>query len=250
VEVPVKTLENRTAIVTGASRGIGAQIAKALAAAGARVAVNYSGRQDAADAVVAAIRGAGGDAFAFRADVSRASEVRALFDAALERFGRIHILVNNAGVVLYKRLDETTDEEFDRVWSVNVKGVFYALREAARCLEPGGRIVNLSTSATRLMLPTYSAYACSKAAVEQMTRVFAKEVGSRGITVNSVSPGPTDTELFRTGKSEETIQRLAGMAALGRLGQPEDIARAVVFLASDAAAWVTGQNLGVNGGFA
>ncbi len=246
----MKALEGKTAIVTGASRGIGAAIAKALAAAGAQVTVNYASHRDAADAVVAEIQRAGGNAFAFRADMAQAAEVRALFDAAIERFGAVHILVNNAGVILYKRVEEMTDEEFDRVWGVNVKGVFHCLREAAKRMEPGGRVINLSTSATRLMLPTYSAYAASKAAVEQMTRIFAKEVGARGITVNSVSPGPTDTELFREGKTEETIQRLAGMAALGRLGRPEDIARVVVFLASDTAGWVTGQNVGVNGGFA
>lgn len=123
------------------------------------------------------------------------------------------------------------------------------MREAARRLADGGRIVNLSSSATRLLLPTYSAYSATKAAVEQLIRIFAKEIGPRGITVDSVSPGPTNTELFRAGKSEETIQRLASTAALGRIGKPNDVARVVLFLASDDARWVTGENLGVNGGF-
>jgi 3-oxoacyl-[acyl-carrier protein] reductase len=246
----MKPLANKVAIVTGGSRGIGADISKSLARAGARVAVNYHTHRDAADGIVADIVAAGGEGFAVQADVSQAAEIRALFAATEERFGPVHILVNNAGVILYKRVEEITDEELDRILSVNVKGVFYALREAARRLADGGRIVNLSSSATRLMLPTYSAYSATKAAVEQLTRIFAKEIGPRGITVNSVSPGPTNTELFRTGKSEETIQRLATMAALGRIGEPDDVARVVLFLVSDDARWVTGQNVGVNGGFA
>ena len=246
----MKPLANKVAIVTGGSRGIGADISRSLARAGARVAVNYCTDRDAADAVVAEIVADGGEGFAVRADVSQAAEIRTLFSATEERFGQAHILVNNAGIILYKRVEEITDEELDRILSINVKGVFYALREAARRLADGGRIVNLSSSATRLMLPTYSAYSATKAAVEQLTRIFAKEIGPRGITVNSISPGPTNTELFRAGKSEETIQRLATMAALGRIGEPDDVARVVLFLVSDDARWVTGQNLGVNGGFA
>jgi 3-oxoacyl-[acyl-carrier protein] reductase len=250
MESSMKPLANKVAIVTGGSRGIGAEISKTLARAGARVAVNYCTDRNAADAVVAEIVAEGGEGFAVRADVSQAADIRALFLATEERFGQAHILVNNAGIILYKRVEEITDEELDRILGVNVKGVFYALREAARRLADGGRIVNLSSSATRLMLPTYGAYVATKAAVEQLTRIFAKEIGPRGITVNSISPGPTNTELFRTGKSEETIQRLAAMAALGRLGEPDDVARVVLFLVSDDARWVTGQNLGVNGGFA
>lgn len=246
----MKPLTNKVAIVTGGSRGIGAQISRSLAQAGARVAVNYCSRRDAADKIVADIVAGGGESFAVRGDVSQAAEVRSLFSATEERFGQVHILVNNAGIILYKRVAETTDEELDRIISINMKGVFYTLREAARRLADGGRIINLSTSATRLMLPTYSSYAATKAAVEQFTRIFAKEIGPRGITVNSISPGPTNTELFRAGKSEETLQRLAAMAALGRIGEPDDVARVVLFLVSDDARWVTGQNVGVNGGFA
>jgi 3-oxoacyl-[acyl-carrier protein] reductase len=250
MESSMKPLANKVAIVTGGSRGIGAEISKTLARAGARVAVNYCTDRNAADAVVAEIVAEGGEGFAVRADVSQAADIRALFLATEERFGQAHILVNNAGIILYKRVEEITDEELDRILSINVKGVFYALREAARRLADGGRIVNLSSSATRLMLPTYGAYVATKAAVEQLTRIFAKEIGPRGITVNSISPGPTNTELFRAGKSDETIQRLATMAALGRLGEPDDVARVVLFLVSDDARWVTGQNVGVNGGFA
>lgn len=246
----MSSLSGRVAIVTGSSRGIGARIATRLAQAGAGVVVNYAGRRDAAEQVVQSIEAGGGRALAVQGDVSKPQDVRALFDAAVERFGRVHILVNNAGIILYKRLDQTTDDEFDRLFAVNVKGVFNALREASRRLEDGGRIINFSSSTTRLMLPTYASYCASKAAVEQLTRIFAKEVGQRGITVNVVSPGPTNTELFTEGKSEADIQRLAAMAALGRIGQPEDMANLVLFLASDEAGWISAQNIGANGGLA
>jgi len=243
-------LQNKIALVTGASRGIGAHIAKTLADEGARVVVNYASHQAAAEQVVAEIIWNGGEAIAVKADVSKADEVKALFDATIAQFGKVDWLINNAGIALYKRIQETTDEEFDRSFNINVKGVFLTLREAATRLENGGRIVNFSSSVTRLMMPTYGTYSATKAAVEQLTRVFSKEVGLRGITVNSISPGPTNTELFAEGKSEETLQRLASMAALGRIGEPEDIAGLVLFLVSDESAWVTAQNLGVNGGFA
>jgi len=243
-------LQNKIALVTGASRGIGAHIAKTLADEGARVVVNYASHQAAAEQVVAEIIWNGGEAIAVKADVSKADEVKALFDATIAQFGKVDWLINNACIALYKRIQETTDEEFDRSFNINVKGVFLTLREAATRLENGGRIVNFSSSVTRLMMPTYGTYSATKAAVEQLTRVFSKEVGLRGITVNSISPGPTNTELFAEGKSEETLQRLASMAALGRIGEPEDIAGLVLFLVSDESAWVTAQNLGVNGGFA
>jgi len=243
-------LQNKVAIVTGASKGIGTHIAKALAHAGAKVVVNYASSQASADQVVAEIRAAGGEAIAVRADVSKTAEVKALFDATIAKFGKVDLLINNAGIAIYKILKDTTDDDFDRIFDINVRGVFLTLREAATRLENGGRIINLSSSVTRLMMPAYGTYSATKAAVEQLTRVFAKEVGQRGITVNSISPGPTNTELFTAGKTEETIKRLAAMAALGRIGEPEDIARVVLFLVSDEAAWVTAQNLGVNGGFA
>ena len=246
----MSSLSGKVAIVTGGSRGIGARIATRLAQAGAGVVVNYAGRRDAAEQVVQSIEAGGGRALAVQGDVSKPQDVRALFDATVERFGRVHILVNNAGIILYKRLDQTTDDEFDRLFAVNVKGVFNALREASRRLENGGRIINFSSSTTRLMLPTYASYCATKAAVEQLTRIFAKEVGQRGITVNVVSPGPTNTELFTEGKSEADIQRMAAMAALGRIGQPEDIANLVLFLASDEAGWISAQNIGANGGLA
>lgn len=246
----METLKNKTALVTGASRGIGRIIAQTLARHGAQVIVNYHSNADAAQEVVQAIEAAGGQAKAIKANVGKPEEMAALFDQSIEAFGKVDILVNNAGIALYRKIQDTTEEEFDRVFNTNVKGVYFALKEAATKLAEGGRIVNLSTSVTRLMLPTYGAYSSSKAAVEQLTRVFAKEVGARKITVNSVSPGPVNTELFTEGKTQEAIDRLAGMSAFNRIGEPEDIANVVLFLVSDAAAWVTGQNLGANGGFA
>ena len=243
-------LKNKVAIVTGSSRGIGAQIAMTLAGEGAKVVVNYAGNKAAAEKVIAKIRSAGGEAIAVKCDVSKADEVKALFDNAIAQFGKVDLLVNNAGIALYKRLQDTTDDEFQRSFAINVMGVFYALREAATRLEAGGRIVNISSSVTRLMMPTYGTYSATKAAVQQLTRVFAKEIGFRGITVNTISPGPTNTELFVAGKTEETIKRLASMAALGRIGEPEDISRVVLFLVSEDSGWVTGQDIGVNGGFA
>jgi len=246
----MKSLQDKVAIITGASRGIGAEIAKAIAQAGASVVINYTNNHSAADLIVSEIKNLGGNAIPVRADVSDSVEVRALFDAAITHFGKIDILINNAGTAIFKAIQDTSDEELDHIFAINVKGTFYCLREAATRLSNGGRIINISSSVTRLILPTYGAYAATKGAVEQLTRVFAREMGSRGITVNSISPGPTNTELFLEGKSEETIQRLAAMSALGRIGETEDIARVVLFLASEEAVWVTGQNIGVNGGIA
>ena len=246
----MKPLQDKVAIVTGSSRGIGAEIARALARAGAKVIVNYAGNQKAAEAVCAEITQTGGEALAVKADASNSAEMRKLFDAAIDRFKCVNILVNNAGVLLSSSIANTSDEEFDRVLNINVKSVFYALREAATRLADGGRVVSLSSTVTRLMLPNYGAYAASKGAIEQLTRIFAKEAGERGITANIISPGPVNTELFRTGKSEETIKRMASMSFMGRIGKPQDIAGVVLFLVSDDASWVTGQNISASGGLA
>src|SRR3954464_12389440 len=170
-------LNNKVAIVTGSSRGIGARIATTLAKASARVIVNYAGNRAAAEQVVSSIASGGGQAIAVGGDVSKVADVRKLFDAAIERFGRVDILVNNAGVILYKKLADTTDEDFDRLFAINVKGTFNAMREAATRLSDGGRIINFSSTTTRLLLPTYATYCATKGAVEQLTRIFAKEVG-------------------------------------------------------------------------
>ena len=243
-------LMNKVAIVTGASRGIGAHIAKTLSRAGAQVVVNYAENRLAAEQVAGEIRATGEKAIIVKADVGNADEVRAMFDEAIAQFGKVDILVNNAAINRYNRIQETTEEDFDSSFKVNVKGVFLTLREAATRMSNGGRIVNLSSSVTRHMMPTYGIYAATKGAIEQLTRVFAQEIGERGITVNSISPGPTNTERFAKGKTEEALKRMASMAALGRIGEPADIARVVLFLVSDEAAWVSAQNLGANGGFA
>jgi 3-oxoacyl-[acyl-carrier protein] reductase len=243
-----KQLSGKVALVTGASRGIGREIALRLASAGAAVVVNYAANANAARAVVAEIEAQGGAALGVQADVGLVTDIVRLFDEAIGQFGKLDILVNNAGVILYKPLVDVSEQEFDRIMTVNVKGTFFACQQAAKRLENGGRIVNFSSSTTALMLPTYSAYVATKGAVEQLSHVLAKELGPRGITVNVVSPGPTDTELFGQNKTEQDKQRYAQMAALGRLGTPEDIADVVAFLASEEARWVTGQNIRVNGG--
>jgi 3-oxoacyl-[acyl-carrier protein] reductase len=242
------TLAGRVALVTGASRGIGRAIALRLARDGAAVVVNYAGRREAAEAVAGEIAQGDGRATAVQADVSKVPDVGRLFDATFNAFGRLDVLVNNAGVILYKLLADTTEEEFDRLMAVNVKGTYFCCQQAAKRLADGGRVVNVSTSITALMQPTYSAYAASKGAVEQITRVLAKELGHRQITVNCVAPGPTDTELFGEGKTEEQKQAFGRMAALGRLGRPDDIADAVAMLCGPDAGWVSGQTIRVNGG--
>ncbi|WP_316748619.1 SDR family oxidoreductase [Pedobacter gandavensis] len=246
----MNTLKDKVILVTGASRGIGASIAQHLAAAGAQVIVNYAGSKEAADQTVTEILAQGGEAIAIQADVSNSAAVKSLFDQAIEHYGRIDVLVNNAGIMITKLLKDTTDEDFAKQFDVNVKGTFNTMREAATRLADKGSIINFSTSVNRIMLPGYSTYVATKAAVEQLTRVFSKEVGDRGINVNSISPGPTNTELFTTGKPKEVIDRLASLSAFNRIGEPEDIAKVVVFLASDEAKWITAQNIGANGGMA
>lgn len=246
----MKKLSNKTALVTGSSKGIGAEIAVKLAAEGAKVIVNYCGNKEAAENVVRQIESQGGQAIAIQADVSQTAAVKKLFDQGIHHFGHIDLLVNNAGIMITKRIVDTSDEDFDRQFSINVKGVFNTLREAASRLSENGSIVNFSTSVNRIMLPGYGTYVATKAAVEQLTRVFSKEIGSRGINVNSVSPGPTHTELFTTGKSEEAISHLAALSAFNRIGEPRDIAAVVAFLLSDEAKWIHAQNIGINGGMA
>lgn len=238
------------AIVTGASRGIGAAIAQRLAADGMAVVVNYAGSAREAQQVVDAIAAQGGRAIAVQADVAAPDAARRLFDAATEAFGGVDVLVNNAGAMANElpHLADTTDETFDRLFSINVKGSFLAMREAARRLRPGGRIINFSTSVIGLGLPGYAVYAATKSAIETMTNILAKELRGRAITVNAVAPGPTATKLFLDGKTPEQVERLAKMAPLERLGQPEDIAAMVGVLAGPAGAWVNGQTVRVNGG--
>lgn len=246
----MSTLKEKVILVTGSSRGIGAAIALKLANAGAKIIVNYAGGKDAADEVVSEIIKQGGDAIALQADVSKSEDVKKLFEAAIAHYGKIDVLVNNAGIMITKLIKDTTDEDFTRQFDINVRGTFNTMREAATHLADNGSIINFSTSVNRIMMPTYATYVATKAAVEQLTRVFSKEVGARGINVNSVSPGPTNTELFTNGKPQEVIDRLASLSAFNRIGEPDDIAQVVVFLASDDAKWICAQNIGVNGGMA
>jgi len=239
---------SKVAIVTGSSRGIGAAIARQLAADGFKVIVNYAGRVADAESVVKAITEAGGAAAAIQADVSNVAEVAALFDRTETLFGGVDVVVNNAGIMQTMPLANTDDALFDRTVAVNLKGTFNTLRAASKRLRPDGRIINFSTSAIGLALPGYALYCATKSAVETMTNIFAKELRGRNITVNAIAPGPTATDLFTDGKTEEQIAHLAKMPPLERLGEPEDIAKVASFLAGPDAGWVNGQTLRANGG--
>lgn len=238
----------KVAIVTGASRGIGAEIAKQLALDGYAVAINYANSAAEASKLVVQLRQAGHQAIAIKADVSSAVDVRRMFDETEAQLGKVDVLINNAGTLQVMPLAQHSDELFDQTFAINTRGTFNILREAATRLNDGGRIVNFSSSTVGLNLPGYSVYIASKAAVESLTQVFAKELRGRQITVNAVAPGPVATELFLHGKSEEQIQNFAKMPPLERLGQPEDIASIISFLVSPAAGWVNGQILRANGG--
>jgi len=238
----------KVAIITGASRGIGAAVAQRLAADGFAVVVNYAAGRAAADAVVAQIKGKGGEAFAVQADVSDPAAVIALFEAARMAFGGVDVLVNNAGIMGLAKLADSDDALFDRHIAINLRGTFNALREGAKRLRDGGRIVNFSTSVVGLRLETYGIYAATKAAVEAMTGILSKELRGRSITVNAIAPGPVATDLFLNGKSPELIERMAKMNPLERLGTPQDIAAAVSFLAGPDGGWINGQVLRANGG--
>ncbi|MBU3028488.1 SDR family oxidoreductase [Zobellia galactanivorans] len=243
-------LEGKVALITGSSKGIGAEIAKTLAKNKAKVVVNYAGNEEAAKNVVNAIIAEGGEAIQIQADVRSKEDVSRLFDQSIAHFGQVDILVNNAGIMVNQLIKDTTDEAFELQFDTNVKGVFNTLREAATKLSENGSIINVSTSVNRLMLPTYGTYVATKSAVEQLTRIFSKEIGSRGINVNSVSPGPTNTELFMQGKTKETVDRLAALSPFQRIAETKDIAQVVAFLASDEAKWINAQNIGINGGMA
>lgn len=246
----MRDLKNKTAIITGSSRGLGKKTAIELAKLGANLVINYHSNEEEARATVDEILSNSGNAIAIKADVSKNEEVNHLFEKTLEHFGKIDILVNNAGIMTTKFLKDFSEEEFEKQFSINVKSVFLMMKKAAESLEPNGRIINISSSTSRLMLPTYGVYSATKSAVEQMSRVFAKEIGSRGITVNSVLPGPINTELFLNGKSEKMINRIAGLSAFDRIGEVEDIVPVILFLCSDESQWITGQSIGINGGMA
>jgi len=240
----------RIAIVTGASRGIGAVIAARLARDGFSVVINYASRATEADDLVTKLLADGHKAVAVKADVSRSEEARALFEAAEKAFGKVDVLVNNAGILHTKLLGETDDATFEKTFAVNVRGTFNTLREAASRLNDGGHIVNFSSTTLALNMPGYAVYNGTKAAVEAFTKVFAKELRGRRITVNAVAPGPVGTELFLAGKTEEQVQNFARMPPLERLGEPGDIASLVAFLVGPDGGWVNGQIVRANGGLA
>jgi 3-oxoacyl-[acyl-carrier protein] reductase len=239
---------NRVAIVTGASRGIGAAVAERLAADGFTVVINYSGDVKSAEALAKKIEAKGGRALTAKADVSDPGAVRGMFDAAEAAFGGVDVLVNNAGIMKLARIADSDDALFDQQIAINLKGSFNAMREAAKRLRDGGRIINFSTSVVGIKLETYGVYAATKAAIETMTAILSKEMRGRSITVNGVAPGPVGTELFLNGKSQELIDHMAKMNPLQRLGTPQDIAATVSFLAGPDGGWINGQVLRANGG--
>jgi 3-oxoacyl-[acyl-carrier protein] reductase len=239
---------SKTAIVTGASRGIGAAVAKRLASDGFAVVINYSTDAKSADALAREIAASGGRALTAKADVSDASAMRGMFDAAQAAFGGIDVLVNNAGIMKLAKIADSDDALFDQQIAVNLKGSFNGMREGARRLRDGGRIVNFSTSVVGTKLETYSVYAATKSAVETMTAILSKELRGRNITVNVVAPGPVATDLFLNGKTPELIDRMAKMNPMERLGTPEDIASVVAFLVGPDGGWINGQVLRANGG--
>jgi 3-oxoacyl-[acyl-carrier protein] reductase len=242
------TTTNKGSIVTGASGGIGGAIAERLARDGFTVIVNYAGNAALAEALVAKIETRGGRAVAAQADIADAAAVARLFDTAEAAFGGVDVLVNNAGVMQLATLAESEDAAFDRQIAINLRGSFNTMREASRRLRNGGRIINISSSVTTLLQPTYGIYAATKAAVEAMTCVLTKELRGRNMTVNAIAPGPTATKLFLDGKPQAVIDHLTKLSPLERLGQPDDIAAAVAFLAGPDGAWINGQTLRVNGG--
>jgi 3-oxoacyl-[acyl-carrier protein] reductase len=238
------SLTEKVAIVTGASAGIGSAIAERLAQEGATVVVNYSKSEAKAKAVVAEIESKGGKAVALQADMSRIEDVRRLVRETVQRFGRLDILVNNAGIALEKPLVETTEQEFDEIFALNAKGPYFAMQEAARVIEHGGRIVNISSGGTHLGFPGGTAYLGTKGALEQFTKGLAHELAFKGVTVNAVLPGTTDTDMLWGSLREAGAQ----MSPFKRLGTPKDIADVVLFVVTDQARWLTGQTIHASGG--
>jgi 3-oxoacyl-[acyl-carrier protein] reductase len=239
---------NKVAIVTGASRGIGAAVVGRLAADGFTVVINYSGDTKSAEALAKKIEARGGRALTAKADVSDPSAVRGMFDAAEAAFGGVDVLVNNAGIMKLAKIADSDDALFEQHLAINLKGSFNTMREAAKRLRTGGRIINFSSSMVGLKLETYGVYAATKGAIEAMTGVLSKEMRGRSVTVNAVAPGPTATDLFLRGKSDQLIDHMAKMNPLERLGTPDDIAATVAFLAGPDGGWINGQVLRANGG--
>jgi 3-oxoacyl-[acyl-carrier protein] reductase len=247
----MKKLSNKVAVVTGASKGIGAGIAKGLAAEGASVVVNYASSKEGAERVVAEIVKSGGKAVAIQGDVSKASDVQRIFAETQKAFGRLDVLVNNAAVYQFAPLDQITEEQFDRQFNINVKGLILATQEAVRHFSAeGGNIINIGSNASRLTPPTSAVYTATKGAVDAVTRVLAKELGPKKIRVNSINPGPVETEgVHAIGLiGSDFLKQFEAQTPLGRIAQPDDIAPIAVFLASQDSGWLTGETLLASGG--
>lgn len=240
--------QKKIILITGASRGIGAFTANLLAQQGHTIIVNYANNEQEANAVVTKIQASGGTASAFKANISQSNEVTQLFDYAIQTYGRVDVLINNAGILRLNKIEQLDDESIDQILAINIKGPVYTMREAAKRMAHGGKIINLSSSVVGLKLEGYGIYAASKAAIESLTAILAKELRGKNITVNAIAPGPTATELFLEGKSDELIAQLSKAAPLERLGTVEDIAAVLDFAVSDASNWVNAQVLRVNGG--
>ncbi|PMD61771.1 NAD(P)-binding protein [Hyaloscypha bicolor E] len=246
----LKPLSGKVALVTGASRGIGKAIALKLASDGAKIVVNYAGNAAAAEEVVKQIGSE--HAIAIKANAGSVSEITTLIDSTIQHYGKLDILVACAGIMPLNELEKVTEEEFDNIFNLNVKGPMFLAQKATPHMAPGSRIILFSTTlcAASTVTPNYLAYVSSKGAIEQMTRVMSKDLARKGIMVNCVAPGPTGTELFMHGKSEQVLKMIAGFNPQGRIGRPEEIAGVVGFLVGEGSSWVTGQMVRVNGGMA
>ncbi len=243
------SFQNKTVIVTGGATGIGQAASEHFGNLGANVVINYfsEGQKGFAEKSIETIKENGGNAIAFQADVSKIDQLQAMFDKAKNTFGRIDKLVNSAVMPILKPIAEVTEVEFDLMFNVNVKSIFFSQQLCAKMMNEGGRIINLSSHTTALFFPNYGLYDGTKGAVEQITRVFSKEIGHRKITVNVVSPGATETEEFAR-RPQELKDRVAAMSAMQRIAKVEEVVNVIAFLASQEASWITGQNIKVNGG--
>lgn len=244
----VQEKQKKVILITGASRGIGAFTASLLAQQGHSIIINYANNDQEANAVVQRIQANGGTATAFKANISHSDEVTQLFDYAIQTYGRLDVLMNNAGIMRLNKIEDVDDETIDQLLAINLKGPLYTMREAAKRLAHGGKIINLSSSVVGMKLETYGVYTASKAAIESLTAILAKELRGKNITVNAIAPGPTVTALFLEGKSDELIARLIQAAPLERLGTVEDIAAVLDFAVNEGSNWVNAQILRVNGG--
>lgn len=243
----MNNLTNKVILITGSSKGIGSATAQLLAQQGAQVVINYASSDEDAQHTLDAIKNEGGNAIKIKADVSDTEQVKAMFKEVLTVYGKLDVLINCAGIMKNKPFNEVTLDDYTSQYDVNVRGIFNTMQEAFNHLQDGGKIINFSSSTTKMMLPSYAIYSSTKAAIEQMSRVVSQEIG-RGITVNCIAPGPTETDLFLKGKSQEFIKELEGKSPFNRLAQPEDIAKVVQLMVSDNSQWITGQVINANGG--